>query len=124
MTSITANANGKIGPAVGLRYQRIPRPEMRANHPTNMSLGGAYASAGGMTKASTTSHAPKTAKMRGKTVKRLIPAKLKNETRISPPKIIRKTPALRGAQGRRFIADSINLGPSLFIVLLQSDGWR
>src|SRR2546422_11012962 len=97
---------------------------MRPRQPTIKMLGGAYASAGGMTKASTTRQAPKTEKIRGKTVKRLIPAKLKNETRISPTKIIRKTPALRGAQGRRFIADSINLGPSLFIVLLHSDGWR
>src|SRR5207247_11312405 len=123
MNRITTNANGKSGPAVAPMYQRIPRPEMRAPHPTIMILGGAYASAGGRTKASTTSHAPKTAKMRGKTVKRLIPAKLKNETRISPPKIIRKTLALRGAQGRRLIADSINLGPSLIIVRLQQHRW-
>src|SRR5437773_11047844 len=99
MTSITANANGKSGPAVAPMYQRIPRPEMSAPHPTIMILGGAYASAGGMTKASTTSHAPKTAKMRGKDVQRLIPAKLKNETRISPPKIIRKSQALEAAKG-------------------------
>src|SRR5438046_10170251 len=119
MTSITAREHGKSGAAVAPMYQRIPRPEMSAPHPTIMILGGAYASAGGMTKASTTSHAPKTAKMRGKTVKRLIPAKLKNETRISPPKIIRKTPALRGAQGRRFIVAWIDRGLCVCIVLLQ-----
>src|SRR5207247_9332511 len=119
MTSITANANGKSGPAVAPMYQRIPRPEMRAPHPTIMILGGAYATAGGMTKASTTSHAPKTAEMRGKTVKKSMPAKVNPETRNSPAKTIRNEPALGGAHVRRSTADQHHAGPSLDKVLMH-----
>jgi len=47
--------------------------------------------------------------MRGNTVKRFTPI-LKNERRIKDPKIIRKTPVFRGAQGRRFMTNPDPLG--------------
>src|SRR3989442_13753108 len=72
-----------------------------------MTLGGAYAFAGGNTKASTTIQAPKKVKTKGKTAKMFSP--VRSDTRRSPPRIIRKTLPLRGAQGTRFIADSTNL---------------
>jgi hypothetical protein len=81
-----------------------------------MILGGAYAFAGGKTKASTIIHAPKNVKTNGKTAKMFSP--VRSDTRRSPPRIIRNALALRGAQGTRFIADSTSLGYALFIVLL------
>jgi hypothetical protein len=59
--------------------------------------------AGGTTKASMTNHIPKPAKIRGKAVARVNAPLLRNEMRINPPKMIKKTPALRGAQGTRFM---------------------
>jgi hypothetical protein len=81
-----------------------------------MILGGAYAFAGGKTKASTIIHAPKNVKTNGKTAKMFSP--VRSDTRRSPPRIIRKALAFRGAQGTRFIDDSTSLGYALFIVLL------
>jgi hypothetical protein len=72
-----------------------------------MARGGAYAFAGGKTNASTIIHAPKNVKTKGKTAKMLNP--VSNDAKMSPPRIIRKALALRGAQGTRFIADSTNL---------------
>jgi hypothetical protein len=66
-----------------------------------MVRGGAYALAGGKTKASIIIQAPKNKKIRGKAEKALDP--LKNMPRMTPPRIMRKTLAFSGAQGRRFI---------------------
>jgi hypothetical protein len=55
-------------------------------------------------------------KIKGKTAKMLKP--VSKEARMSPPRIIRKALAFRGAQGTRFIDDSTGLGYALFIVLL------
>jgi hypothetical protein len=81
-----------------------------------MARGGAYAFAGGKTNASTIIHAPKNVKTKGKTAKIFSPVRI--VTRRSPPRIIRKAPALRGTHGTRFIADSMTSDSALFIVLL------
>lgn len=60
--------------------------------------------AGGITKASMIIQAPKNVKISGNAAKALIP--VKRTPRITPPRIIRKTLALRGAQGGRFISES------------------
>src|SRR3989442_14412727 len=74
-----------------------------------MVLGGAYVFAGGKTNASTIIHAPKNVKIRGKTAKMFNP--VRSDARLRPPRIIRKRLALRGAHGRRFMADSTNIRP-------------
>ena len=63
--------------------------------------------AGGKTKASIIIHAPKKVKINGNAAKALTP--VKKIPRMTPPRIIRKTLALSGAQGRRFTLDSLIL---------------
>jgi len=84
-----------------------------------MVFGGAYVFPGGKTNASTIIHAPKNVKINGKTAKMLSP--VSSDARIRPPRIIRKTLALRGAQGRRFIGDStkIRLRPVYSTIVLE-----
>jgi hypothetical protein len=81
--------------------KRTPKPAINAPQPATIALGGAYAFAGGKTNASTIIQAPKKVKTKGNTAKMLNP--VRSDTRRSPPRMIRKALALRGAQGRRFI---------------------
>ena len=75
-----------------------------------MDLGGAYAFAGENAKASTIIHIPKKVKIRGKAVQRLRTALLmKNDSRKTPPRIMRNAPAFSGAHGGPFNADPRNL---------------
>ena len=104
---ITANTTGNSIAAKYETSKRTPKPVIRAPQPTTIILGGAYEFAGGKTNASTIIHAPKNVKIKGKTAKMFSP--VRSDTRMSPPRIIRKTLPLRGAQGTRFIADSTNL---------------
>ncbi len=57
--------------------------------------------AGGKTNASMIIQAPKNKKIKGRAENALTP--VKKTPRMTPPRIMRKTLALRGAQGRRFI---------------------
>jgi hypothetical protein len=81
--------------------KKTPKPAINAPQPRIIVLGGAYSFAGGKTNASTIIHAPKSKKTKGKTAKMFSP--VRSNTRRSPPRIIRKALALRGAQGTRFI---------------------
>jgi hypothetical protein len=85
--------------------KRTPKPEMSAPQPSTIARGGEYASAGGKTNASTIIQAPKKAKTKGKTAKMLNP--VRSDARMSPPRIMRKALALRGAQVRRFILNQL-----------------
>ncbi len=79
---------------------RIPRPVRRAPHPRTMERGAPYGLlVGGMITARSASQAPKMAKTRGKAAPREKP--VMNEVRSNPPRIMRKAPRLRGAQGSR-----------------------
>ncbi|HXL50226.1 MAG TPA: hypothetical protein VN949_00280 [Candidatus Limnocylindrales bacterium] len=98
---ITANTTGNSIAAKYETSKRTPKPVIRAPQPTTIILGGAYEFAGGKTNASTIIHAPKNVKIKGKTAKMVSP--VRSDARISPPRIIRKTLALKGAQGTRFI---------------------
>src|SRR6267378_3647110 len=104
---ITAKTTGNSIAAKYETSRRTPKPVIRAPQPTTIILGGAYEFAGGKTNASTIIHAPKNVKTKGKTAKMFSP--VRSDARRSPPRIIRKTLPLRGAQGTRFIADSTNL---------------
>jgi hypothetical protein len=114
-----ANTTGNNWAAKYRTSQRTPNPPISAPQPATIGLGGAYAFAGGMTNASTIIQPPKTRKINGKAAKKLTPEK--NTARITAPRIITKTLALRGAQGRRFNtdSDSLKLSPVYSIIVLR-----
>src|SRR6266568_4454156 len=96
----TANVTGSKIVALNPTYHKTPRPVSTAPHPRTIERGAPYGLLlGGMMMARRASQAPKIVKTRGKAAANV--TMLRRAVSIMTPRMIRKTPRLRGAQGRR-----------------------
>src|SRR5712692_8714260 len=96
----TAKVSGSRAVALNPTYHNIPRPARTPPHPRTIERGAPYGFPdGGRTNAKNASQAPNTVKTKGNAAARGI--MLVNPARRKTPRIMRKAPMLRGAQGTR-----------------------